>query len=209
LTKDNFLFALIGLLFGFITGYLMHEVMATRQPARRMAGDPAAVTAGPAEASADSAAGAPPGAAPGAAGAPAVAEVRELQARLQKNPKDEEAIIKLANLNFDIRNFSRAGELYDQYLKIHPGQPDVMTDLGICIKETGQPEKALELFRQAQKIAPEHWLSVFNEVVVLSFDLKRFDEADRALAHLRQLQPGNEKVEQLAAEIIRRRQAAA
>jgi tetratricopeptide (TPR) repeat protein len=214
-SKDNFLFAVIGLLFGFITGYLMHEVMETRQPPRRTGAEVAEAPAGPAAgmlpqglpAESPAALGATAGA-NGEAGGPAMAQIRELQERVQKNPEDADALLELANMNFDIRNWARAVELYTRFLKLRPGSPDVLTDLGVCLKESAQPERALEAFRGAQKLSPDHWRSLYNEVFVLAFELGRTAEADQALVRLRRLQPGNPAVEKLAGEMERQRAAA-
>lgn len=137
-----------------------------------------------------------------------MAEVQQLQARLQENPEDTEAIRRLANLNFDIQNWPRAQELYARYLELRPGDPDVMTDLGISYRESRQYDLALQQFDKAQEVNPQHWQSYYNEVVVLAFDLKRFDEAGRSLAKLQELQPGNPDVARLAEAVARGRDAA-
>jgi tetratricopeptide (TPR) repeat protein len=117
--------------------------------------------------------------------------------------------LKLANANFDIRRWERAQELYSRYLKLRPGQPDILSDLGITYRELGKYQEALEQFAAAQKLAPDHWQSRYNQAVVLGIDLKRYDEAKRILAELEKLQPGNQDVAKLAAEVDRRSKAAA
>ncbi|HEY8022865.1 MAG TPA: tetratricopeptide repeat protein, partial [Thermoanaerobaculia bacterium] len=120
-----------------------------------------------------------------------------------------DAVLKLANLNFDIRNWPRARELYTHYLELHPNQPDTMTDLGITYRELKQYDRALELFDRVQKVAPDHWQSKFNQVIVLAFDLKKYGEAESVLAELKRLQPTNPDVARLAAEVDRQKKAAA
>lgn len=225
MNKDNLIFAIIGILVGFISGYLMHEVIANKQPPRltpelraqiAMPGeDP---MAGPADnrvsdvapgAGGDTAASAPGGMPGGVGPAPAgMEEVQQLRAYVEQNPNDADAVLQLANLNFDIRNWMRAEELYRQYLKLRPGDPNVMTDLGISYRESRKFDEALAQFDEAQKLAPDHWQSYYNEVVVLAFDLKRFDEADRVLAELQRLQPGNPDVARLADAVSKQRSAA-
>ncbi len=251
MNKDNLLFAMIGLLFGFIAGYLLHEVLVARQPLRRpaseMAADAGAAAgggmaeppapggspqadmapnggAGAADAGggAGKGAGAPGFAAPeapaadapaaaaggGAAGVPpGMAAVQQLRDYVASHPKDADAVLKLANLNFDIHNWARARDLYSQYLGLRPDNPDVMTDLGDCYRELKQYDSALEQFRRAEGLAPAHWRSLFNEVVVLAFDLKQFDAADKAFAHLQQVAPQQPEVTQLGTELQRRRAA--
>jgi tetratricopeptide (TPR) repeat protein len=146
---------------------------------------------------------------PGAAqGGPQMAEIQRLRDLVEKNPNDADAVLSLANLNFDIKNWARARELYERRLTLKPGDPDVMTDMGVCYRELGDFQQALGLFNQAQALAPDHWQSRYNKVVVLAFDLKDYDGAQKVLDELQRLQPGNPSIAELAAEVARRRSAA-
>jgi hypothetical protein len=142
--------------------------------------------------------------APGAPGAPGMAEVQKLREYVETHPKDAVAVMKLANLNFDIRNWGRARDLYNQYLGLHAADADVLNDLGVCYRQLQDYDHALEQFRHAEKLEPTHWKSVFNEVVVLA-DLKKFDDADKAFARLKAMAPAQPEVEELKAELQRRR----
>lgn len=222
MNKDNLIFTVIGILAGFIAGYLMHELVASHQPPRltpelraqiAMPGeDP---LAGPADnrvsdvapgTGGDTAASAVPGG--GGAGQPGMEQIQQLRAYVEKNPNDAAAVLQLANLNFDIRNWGRAEELYRQYLKLRPRDANVMTDLGISYRESKKFDEALAQFNEAKKLAPDHWQAYYNEIVVLAFDLKRFDDADRVLAELQRLQPGNPDVARLADAVTKQRTAA-
>lgn len=194
MNRDNALFTVIGLLGGFIAGYVLHEQMSAVQPARRIAGGAAATQVTGAAPSAPSA-------------APAGMEMERLRARLEADPNDAVAILQLANLNFDIQNWARARELYERHLKLQPGNPDVLTDLGICLRAQGDFQAALARFREAQGLSPGHWHSRFNEVVVLTFDLKDLAQAERKLAELEKLAPGDANVSRLAAELRKLRDA--
>ncbi len=207
--RDNFLFATIGILVGFISGYLMHEVMATRQPPRLTPEMRAQIVVPGGEQGPVAAPEGDAGAAPAAGGgAPGMQAIQELRAYVEKNPNDTKAVLQLANLNYDIRNWKRAQELYQHYLELKPNDPDVMTDLGIAYRETRDFDKSLQQFQQAQKAEPGHWQAYYNEIVVLAFDLKKFDQATQILAKLQQMQPGNPDVAKLAAEVARQRNAA-
>jgi Flp pilus assembly protein TadD len=213
LSKDSLLYAVIGILVGFISGYVTHEVVSSKQPPR-LTPELRAQIAMPGE-DPSIAAGAGPAAPAGAAPAPgqadsgaALQEIEQLRAYVDKNPDDAKAVRRLADLNFDIGNWMRAQELYSHYLTTQPEDPDVLTDLGITLRETRQFDQALERFRRARQLAPEHWQSYYNEVVVLAFDLKRFDEADRSLQELLRLQPNNPEVAKLAEAVTRQRSAA-
>ncbi|MCG8456665.1 MAG: tetratricopeptide repeat protein [Holophagales bacterium] len=219
MTRDHLLFLIIGLLAGFTGGYLAHEFMAARQPPPLWAG-----AAGPGAAAAmqqqaaGAAGGANTGAAPQGAGSQgtagqaagaqaAMADVQRLRQHVEENPGDYDSVRRLANLNYDIANWSRAAELYRRYLEGRPGDPDVLTDLGACLRNLGEHQEALVAFRQARETAPEHWQSLFNEILTVAFDLGDPGATTELLARLENLQPENPDVARLATE-VRRRQGA-
>jgi tetratricopeptide (TPR) repeat protein len=206
LTRDNVLFILIGILAGFIAGYLMHEVMAERQPARLVHGDSAAM---------------PPGGSggPGAGGgqdqqtaaqarAREVQEMQQLQTFLQENPDNPAANLRLATLAYDTQAWPLCVSGYEHYLELTKEDPDILSDLGVCYHQMGNPEKAIEAFDRAQAVQPDHWQSRFNEILILTRDLGDYERAEKVLAELRELQPDNPQVEQLAAEVEREKAAA-
>lgn len=219
MNKDNLLFLMGGLLVGFVTAYLFFEAMASRQPPRLtpqlraqiVAGDDGGGgmgAAGEAPAAGDAAAGAADAGNAAAQGAgPAMPQIQQLVDYVNKNPNDADAVRKLADANFEIRNWGRAQELYNHYLELKPNNPDVMTDLGITYRETQQPDKALDLFHRSMQVAPDHWQSLYNEVVVL-MDQKKNDEATQVLSQLQKMQPGNPDVAKLADAVNRQRKAA-
>ncbi|MEE8526742.1 MAG: tetratricopeptide repeat protein [Thermoanaerobaculia bacterium] len=196
MNRDNILFTVIGLLTGFIAGYVMHEVMAERQPPRRIPGTAAEVGR------------ANPAAAPAAAGgAPAMEAVQRLSRRVAENPDDAEAVKQLAEMNYNIANWSRAIELYEHYLELSPDDLDAMTDLGASYRGAGNVAGALDLFREVRERFPDHWQARYNEILVLAFDLGELKAASREVAELQALEPDNSDIARLAAEIERRRQA--
>lgn len=202
MTRDNLLFTTIGVLAGFISGYFVHEVMAARQP------PPLALLQAAQAAAAGVPHAGPGGGAPTAdgqnTGGPAMADIQKLREQVENNPNDAEAILALGNLNFDIRNWARSRELYERYLRLRPAEPGVLTDLGVSLRGLGEFKEAMARFEEAQKLNSGHWQSLYNEVVVLAFDLKDMARAQEVLRRLRQLQPNNPDVTQLADEVKRR-----
>lgn len=213
MNRDHFLFLLIGALCGFIAGYVAHETMAARQPAPLWGGT---VNAGTAQPGAPQPGGPQPGAAqrgpgqqgpqPGAPAGPqaAMAEVQRLRAYVAENPTDYDAVRTLGNLNYDIANWGRAAELYEQYLSGRPDDADVMTDLGACYRNLGRLDDALGIFARIRELAPSHWQAHYNEILVIAFDKGDPEAALPVLEELEALQPGNADVVRLATEVRRR-----
>lgn len=198
MNRDQALFLVVGLLAGFLAGYVLQEEMAEIQPPRVAPGSGSAIAspATPIQAPTPQRAPAPPA---------AMAEIERLRQRVESNPNDAQALLELANLNFDIQNWGRARELYQRVATLRPGDPDVLTDLGICLRALGSFEEALTQFRVAQAASPRHWQARFNEIVVLALDLRDLPAAEARLAELTALAPDNPDVARLADEIRKRK----
>jgi tetratricopeptide (TPR) repeat protein len=202
--RDNVLYAVIGILAGFILGYVLHEEMAARQAPRRLAdgtlvGPGAAAPGNRPEGGAQAAAG---------SGAPMMGMVQELQQRIAANPEDAEALQQLGNLHYDIRNWGDAAQLYERYLELRPEDPDVRTDLGASYRHMGRFDAALEEFRKVTSQNPEHWQALYNEVLVLGFDMGDLETANETMVELRALQPDNPEVDRLAQALAERQEGA-
>lgn len=225
MTKDNLISVVLGVLIGFIAGYLLHEVMAARQPPRFAASPGTAPGAAPLPPGGDPQGGMPQGAfqpspdmppgqqppmgAPPAAGGGApMQEIQQLRDRVAQNPNDADAVRQLADMNFEIANWQRAKELYARYVELRPDDLDVISDLGVVERELGNFDEALRLFDQVQQKNPDHWQSMYNEVIVLAFNKRDFAGAESTLQRLRQLQPDNPNVQRLADEVEKQRNAA-
>src|SRR5262245_6477921 len=59
-----------------------------------------------------------------------MAEVRQLQDRIKANPSDYDALVQLANIHYDQKNYSDAEGLYKRALAVRGDDLDVRTDLG-------------------------------------------------------------------------------
>ena len=95
-----------------------------------------------------------------------VKKINELEAEVNKNPKDFDKLLQLAHLLNDSRFHERAIEKYEIYLKQDPNNPDVIIDMGVCYFEMGNYPVAIETMEKALKINPIHQIGHFNLGIV-------------------------------------------
>ena len=108
------------------------------------------------------------------AGGDPMKAVLDLRERLEKDPNDLEALVGLANMNFDIGRFDMAVEHYQRAVAIDPTNPNVITDMGIALRRLSRFDDAVQAFRMASSLDPGHWQSRLNLGIVLMVD-KRDD----------------------------------
>ena len=216
MTKDNLIFAAFGLLLGFVTAWLMFEKVTSRQPPRAVPGQ-AAVGAQAAPSPGMGGQGAP------SSGVPLdLSRLEQLQQQVQANPDNPDLILALAHETYDIAQqvpnpqgsrplWTQARDLYTRYIELRPDDPELpnlLSDLGVSYQELGEYDQALEIFRRVQAMAPDHWQSLYNQVVVLAFRKNQIEEARKVLAELQRVQPNNPDVQRLAAAVEQQRNAA-
>ena len=184
--REHVAFLLGGLAFGILFGFGLAHAIATRPGAAvsQASGEIASPAGPPAPSQIP---GGPAGG--GGAGAPMVAELRRLQQQVRDHPEDAAAWTRIANLYHDAEMFPQAVEFYEKAAELVPQDANVLTDLGVCYRATGQPQKALDAFTRAEKADPKHWQSLYNQVVVYGLDLRQHDQADAALRRLEALNP--------------------
>jgi Flp pilus assembly protein TadD len=190
LKREHVAFLVGGLAFGVLFGFGLAHAIATRPGAAATlaAGEIPSPAGPPAPSQIPGGPAGGGGAGPGA-GAPVIAELNRLQQQVRDHPDDAAAWTRIANLYHDAEMFPQAVEFYERATELVPGDANVLTDLGVCYRGTGQPQKALEAFTRAEKADPKHWQSLFNQVVVYSFDLRQHDQADAALRRLEAVNP--------------------
>ena len=216
MTKDNLIFAAFGLMLGFVAAWLMFEKVTMLQPARAVPGQAATgATAAPSPGATGQ--GGP------STGVPLdLSRLEQLQQQVQATPDNPDLILALAHETYDIAQqvpnpagsrplWMQARDLYTRYIELRPDDPElpnILSDLGVSYQELGEFDQALEIFRRVQAMAPDHWQSLYNQVVVLAFSKKEIDEAKKVLAELQRVQPNNPDVARLAAAVEQQRNAA-
>jgi tetratricopeptide (TPR) repeat protein len=139
-------------------------------------------------------------------------DARRLMLRAyEKEPKDNELLLALGNVSFDIgqskhdnKSLDEARKYYDQALRLKPKQVDVQTDIGSTyfLEDPPQYEKALTEYRKSLQIEPEHTRTLDNISRTLIM-LGRLDEAEDSLSKLKKLDahyPGLSELESLRAQ---------
>jgi len=80
--------------------------------------------------------------------------------------------LQQGNWYFDHREWHEAIASYQQAIAAGTDNADIRTDLGSAYRFSGEPRKALEQYRIAQKKDPRHENSLFNQAGVYAVDLK-------------------------------------
>jgi len=184
--KNPIATAVVGILLGFFFGYLIGQkqaVVPARQAGNPHAGVPGAppLTGQPAMP--------PEGGRTAATANPRLLEqARELETLIAQDPTNYDHLVQMANTQYDLNDFVKAAGYYEKARAIKDESPDVLTDLGVCYKETGKAQQALELFDRAADMRPEHWQSRYNAAVVRLFDLNDAAGARVEVEKLKKLQ---------------------
>ena len=191
MNKDQARFLVSGILFGFLVGYIV--AYALHEPRVKHEADPvpAAGNLGMSQA--------PMGVAPQGGGATGAGdeqvmarvfeEISALKAAIEKDPKNGDALVRLANFFQDAGKFDQAIEYYRRALEIRPTDVNARTDLGICLRESGRIDEAIKEFRASLDINPNHWQTWLNLGVVSLFDRNDVETAATAFGKLEELNP--------------------
>ena len=171
--SDSIAFGVAGILFGLIAGWVIGSQQASLKPT-----PPApAQAAAPSEPSAQQ---------------PAPldeAKVTAFKTAAEKEPRNSEARIQLANLYFDAERYQDAVTWYTEALKLTPNDINVSTDLGVCYYYLNQPDKALAQFAQSLTLDPKHAKTLLNVGIVKAFGKQDLDGALQAWQQVIQIAP--------------------
>jgi Flp pilus assembly protein TadD len=182
-TRDNLVFTSCGFLLGLTIGGL---VIGPKIAQSKAAPEPAILAQAPA-----------------ATQSSPMAAIQEqlatLKAAVERDPRDAASLAQLGNLYMDALKFPQAIDYYERSLAVRDN-PAIRTDLGICYKQSGQLDKALEQFHRSGAASPENWQALYNEAIVLG-ELHRVDEAKQVAAKVQALRPGDAEVARLVAAL--------
>lgn len=168
--KDSVVFGVAGVFFGLLVGWIIGSQQAGVAPA---AAPPAQSASAPAQA------------------APPLDESRAsaLRTAAERNPRDADTRIQLANLYFDAERFNDAARYYEEALKIDPRNVNASTDLGISYYYMNQPDRALAQFDKSLAIDPKHSKTLLNMGIVRAFAKQDLEGAAKAWQQVVDLAP--------------------
>jgi cytochrome c-type biogenesis protein CcmH/NrfG len=115
--------------------------------------------------------------------------ILKLEQFLKENPDNVDAWNQLGNLFFDTNRFGDAIEAYQKSLALKPGDPNVLTDMGVMYRRNENPEKAIETFDLAIAASPAFETARFNKGVVLMHDMDDLTGGIRAWEALVEVNP--------------------
>jgi hypothetical protein len=159
--RQNAAFLAAGLAFGALIGFaLFHAVGSQPDLQARAAMNSIDAPRGP---QSPTQMGSSPGS---GGGGPMVARINGLKARLEQDPQDVNALVELADLYQQAGLWAQAADYYERALAIEEDHPDLLTNLGLCYRGTGEYDRAFEVFDRAHRTHPGHWQSLFNKIIV-------------------------------------------
>ncbi len=194
MTKDNLMFAIIGLLLGFIVGFMMHSIISQREAAPR--------------ATPQQTQSMPPNHPPvptdqtGENGQQMLASVQTAMKQARENPNDFEAQITAAKLEYQIQRFDQAIEYLLAANKLKPTDFDTLAMLGVANLDAKHYDAAAKWYKAALLKKPDDLASLDGYCFVL-LQIGDAKAAEDALNKLAKIDPTNQDLpqfrEQLAA----------
>jgi len=182
MTRDNFLFAIIGLLLGFIGGFLLAGNITQREAAMRA--NPASAQAGQ---------NLPPNHPPiagdqtgGEGGQQMLASVQTAMKQARENPNDFDAQLTAAKLEYQIGRYDQAIEYLLAANKIKPTESEVLGMLGEANMDAKHYDAAAKWYKAALTKNPNDLPSLDGYCFVLlqSGDAKGAEEQMNKLAKI-------------------------
>lgn len=132
---------------------------------------------------------------------PFMQKLADYKARLDKNPKDIEALVFMGNANFDIQRFEKAKDFFVRALDVDPNNTFVRTDLASVYRNLGDSDKALQELNEVLKSNPNHETALYNSGIIYLNDKKDREKAAAVWTRLVKLKPNDPEAKELQAKI--------
>jgi tetratricopeptide (TPR) repeat protein len=227
MTRENGLFGLVGLLFGYAAAFTLVVYLNQSQPPVRSSLSGGQAASGQsserpmnavkeqaqiklqAEQTANQARQQPDNFEAQVAAANASAGARDFEGAIdflmranKLRPDDYDVLIKLGNANMETRRFDVAETWLKEAIKLKPNDADARSELALTffLREPPDVDRAVSQFREALKIQPDHVPSLHN-LVLMYIQLGRVTDAEATLAKLERASPENDNLPMLRKEL--------
>jgi cytochrome c-type biogenesis protein CcmH/NrfG len=193
MTRDNLLFAIIGILLGFIVGFIFASTMSQRYGPTGMTGMSANQTLPP-DHPPISANGDNPG---NAQQNPqqVFAQVQAAIAKARSDPKDFDAQVTAAKLEYQVQRYDQTIEFLLKANQLKPDNYEVLAMLGEANMEGAHYDQAETWYKAALAKKPGD-VSVLASLAFMYLQKGDAKEAEKAIAALEKTDPKNEDLPQ-------------
>lgn len=85
----------------------------------------------------------------------------------RNDPKNADYKVQMGNLLYDMGEYQKAIDAYQESLELRRGDPNVETDMATCYHYLGQDERAIELLDRVLQAHADFPQALFNKGIVL------------------------------------------
>jgi tetratricopeptide (TPR) repeat protein len=125
----------------------------------------------------------------GAMGGVDMNQLRELMAKMQKNPNDPQVLLELANTFMMMQAWDKSLELVTAAVKVAPDNIEAHRAMGMIRFERKEYDLAKKSFDTVLKMNPDDVLGHYNMGILLKHYLKNPAEGDKHFRRVVQLNP--------------------
>jgi tetratricopeptide (TPR) repeat protein len=181
MSRENILFAIIGILLGFIVGFMLASSMSQKQAMQQ-------ATAGSQALPADH----PPVGAQNAANPQGMQqEVSDALAKARNDPKNFDAQIKAAQLYYQIQRYDQSIEYLLKANQLRPTDYQTVVTLGLVNLDAGHYDTAEKWYRAALKMKSDDTM-VLAGLAATTLEKGDAKAAEDAIAQLEKVDPNAE-----------------
>ena len=202
MTRDNLLFAIIGILLGFIVGFLLANSILTREAALRAAPLTAAQQGQNLPANHPPVGGGDQNADP----QQTFTQVQEAMKQAREQPDNFDAQLTAAKLEYQIQRFDQAIEYLLIANKLKPNDFNVLGMLGVANMDGGHFDAAEKWYRAALIMKPED-IPVLDGLCAVLLSKGDAKGAEEAINKLAKVDPTNQDLPQFKDKLAQTKSA--
>ena len=190
MSRDNILFAIIGLLLGFIVGFMFASSMSQKTASQQAAASSQGLPADhpPVGAQNDSN---PQG---------MLAEVQASLEKARNEPKNFDAQVKAAQLYYRIQRYDQALEYLLKANQLKPTDYQTVVALGLVNLDAGHYDQAEKWYRAASKMKSDD-VQVLAGLAAVTLEQGNAKAAEDAIAQLEKVDPNAEDLPQFKTKL--------